>query len=300
MGFLAGLKGFTAAVVGGIGSIPGAMLGGLLVGLRRVVRAGLRRRQLVRPDRVRDPDRLHARAADGPARHARDPEGLMCPTIPPITDAAGRADDRRRRVGRAAEERRERAARRPRARARRVRADAAAVPPRRLRGRRLRRCPLFIELGEHLPLRLHHAHLRAARARAERRRRLRGPARPRLHRLLRLRRLRVRASLAPTSTASTGPPGDDPDRDRRGGACSGCSSAAVAPAARRLPRDRHAVLRPGVRHVRQQREPVDSADGLARAARTGSATSTRSASSATRSTTTRQYYYFIARARSSS
>ena len=33
MGFLAGLKGFTAAVVGGIGSIAGAMLGGLLVGL---------------------------------------------------------------------------------------------------------------------------------------------------------------------------------------------------------------------------------------------------------------------------
>jgi branched-chain amino acid transport system permease protein len=32
MGFLAGLKGFTAAVVGGIGSIPGAMIGGLLVG----------------------------------------------------------------------------------------------------------------------------------------------------------------------------------------------------------------------------------------------------------------------------
>jgi branched-chain amino acid transport system permease protein len=33
MGFVAGLKGFTAAVVGGIGSIPGAMLGGILVGL---------------------------------------------------------------------------------------------------------------------------------------------------------------------------------------------------------------------------------------------------------------------------
>jgi branched-chain amino acid transport system permease protein len=33
VGFLIGLKAFTAAVVGGIGSIPGAMLGGLLVGL---------------------------------------------------------------------------------------------------------------------------------------------------------------------------------------------------------------------------------------------------------------------------
>jgi branched-chain amino acid transport system permease protein len=33
MGFTAGLKGFTAAVVGGIGSIPGAMLGGLTIGL---------------------------------------------------------------------------------------------------------------------------------------------------------------------------------------------------------------------------------------------------------------------------
>jgi branched-chain amino acid transport system permease protein len=33
MGFTAGLKGFTASVVGGIGSIPGAMLGGFLIGL---------------------------------------------------------------------------------------------------------------------------------------------------------------------------------------------------------------------------------------------------------------------------
>jgi branched-chain amino acid transport system permease protein len=40
MGFLAGLKGFTAAVVGGIGSIPGAMLGGLLVGLAESFAAG--------------------------------------------------------------------------------------------------------------------------------------------------------------------------------------------------------------------------------------------------------------------
>lgn len=33
MGFNAGLKGFTAAVVGGIGNIPGAMLGGFLLGM---------------------------------------------------------------------------------------------------------------------------------------------------------------------------------------------------------------------------------------------------------------------------
>ena len=33
MGFLIGLKAFTAAVIGGIGSIPGAMLGGLTLGL---------------------------------------------------------------------------------------------------------------------------------------------------------------------------------------------------------------------------------------------------------------------------
>lgn len=33
VGFQAGLKGFTAAVLGGIGSIPGAMAGGLLLGL---------------------------------------------------------------------------------------------------------------------------------------------------------------------------------------------------------------------------------------------------------------------------
>jgi branched-chain amino acid transport system permease protein len=32
IGFIAGLKGFTAAVIGGIGSIPGAMAGGLILG----------------------------------------------------------------------------------------------------------------------------------------------------------------------------------------------------------------------------------------------------------------------------
>ncbi len=40
MGFVAGLKGFTAAVIGGIGSIPGAMMGGLLIGLAEAFSAG--------------------------------------------------------------------------------------------------------------------------------------------------------------------------------------------------------------------------------------------------------------------
>jgi len=33
IGFVAGIKAFTAAVLGGIGSLPGAMLGGLIIGL---------------------------------------------------------------------------------------------------------------------------------------------------------------------------------------------------------------------------------------------------------------------------
>ena len=40
MGFGYGLKGFTAAVVGGIGSIPGAMVGGLFIGLAEAFSVG--------------------------------------------------------------------------------------------------------------------------------------------------------------------------------------------------------------------------------------------------------------------
>jgi branched-chain amino acid transport system permease protein len=40
MGFVAGLKAFTAAVVGGIGSIPGAMLGGLTIGFAEAYTTG--------------------------------------------------------------------------------------------------------------------------------------------------------------------------------------------------------------------------------------------------------------------
>lgn len=40
IGFLAGIKAFTAAVLGGVGSLPGAMLGGLLIGLIEVFWSG--------------------------------------------------------------------------------------------------------------------------------------------------------------------------------------------------------------------------------------------------------------------
>jgi branched-chain amino acid transport system permease protein len=33
IGFVAGVKAFTAAVLGGIGSLPGAMLGGMVIGM---------------------------------------------------------------------------------------------------------------------------------------------------------------------------------------------------------------------------------------------------------------------------
>src|SRR5262249_39454261 len=40
IGFVAGIKAFTAAVLGGIGSLPGAMLGGLLIGIVEALWSG--------------------------------------------------------------------------------------------------------------------------------------------------------------------------------------------------------------------------------------------------------------------
>jgi branched-chain amino acid transport system permease protein len=40
MGFVLGLRAFTAAVLGGIGNIPGAMAGGILIGLLEAFGAG--------------------------------------------------------------------------------------------------------------------------------------------------------------------------------------------------------------------------------------------------------------------
>jgi branched-chain amino acid transport system permease protein len=40
MGIMPGLKAFVAAVVGGIGNIPGAVLGGIIMGLAEVMVVG--------------------------------------------------------------------------------------------------------------------------------------------------------------------------------------------------------------------------------------------------------------------
>jgi len=40
IGYQAGIKAFTAAVLGGIGNIPGAMIGGLLLGVMEAMGAG--------------------------------------------------------------------------------------------------------------------------------------------------------------------------------------------------------------------------------------------------------------------
>ena len=53
MGFLLGLKAFTAAVLGGIGNLAGAMLGGILLGHHRGAGRRLHRRRIQRLRPVR-------------------------------------------------------------------------------------------------------------------------------------------------------------------------------------------------------------------------------------------------------
>ena len=235
MGFDAGLKAFTAAVVGGIGSLPGAVVGGLLIGLTESFATGYLsstfQDAIVFVILIADDDP----APDRPVREGRGEQGLMADELTPGPDPSApqeprtepRAVDaahRRRRVGRLARgpPRGPRRSRRPDPASgssgrptpiwlrglRHRRGDAAAVDEQRLRD----------------PCRLRHAALHAARARPEHHGRLRRDARPRLHRVLRLRRLRLRDArlrqVRPALADARDLPGRaDPDR-----CCSGCSS----------------------------------------------------------------------------
>ena len=289
LGFLFGLKAFTAAVVGGIGSIPGAMLGGILDRARRGLRDRLRRRAVVGPRRLRPPHRLPARASDRSPRLPRHPEGMSDDSrhsrLPePPADAGVRAEHRRRLLGR------------------RIGGTAAAAWP--LRGSR------HAALGVH-----------AGRGQAPRLRRLRrdlpfwlltsagdlfnfglftllfiglglglnvdvGFAG-----LLDLGYVAffgigaytyALALVAPLRDPLAGRAGDS-DRDGHGDDPGLGPRFLVAPAARRLLRDRHALLLAGVPRVHERDEPDDRRQGLHRRRRTGSRRSIRSRSSATRS-----------------
>ena len=134
IGFLAGLKGFTAAVIGGIGSIPGAMAGGLDPRLRGGVHPGLHLDPLVGPARVRDPDRRscssgrRASSASPTSRRSEMAEETRKERLEeavPTRVGHGGAADRAGRVGGALV----RAPRRPRRAARRARGASAAPCP---------------------------------------------------------------------------------------------------------------------------------------------------------------------------
>ena len=77
IGFVAGVKAFTAAVLGGIGSLPGAMLGGLLIGPDRDVLVGLFLHRIQGRRRVLDPRHRADLPADRHPRPAGGREGVM-------------------------------------------------------------------------------------------------------------------------------------------------------------------------------------------------------------------------------
>lgn len=85
MGAMLGLKAFVAAVLGGIGSIPGAMIGGLAIGLIEsltkayigTITAGIITSGVLRRHRVRHPDHRAARQTVRHYGQERRGEGLI-------------------------------------------------------------------------------------------------------------------------------------------------------------------------------------------------------------------------------
>ena len=97
IGFVAGVKAFTAAVLGGIGSLPGAMLGGLLIGLIETLLVGLFLGRIQGRRRLLDPDRRADLPADRPPRPAGSREGLTGRRVTRPTPPSHRTARARRR-----------------------------------------------------------------------------------------------------------------------------------------------------------------------------------------------------------
>ena len=75
-GFVPGVKAFTAAVLGGIGSLPGAVLGGLLIGLIETLWSALLLQRLQGCRDLLDSGDHAGVPAVGSARETRSGEGL--------------------------------------------------------------------------------------------------------------------------------------------------------------------------------------------------------------------------------
>ena len=101
IGYTAGLRAFTAAVLGGIGSIPGAMLGGILIGLIESLGGQLHRDPLDRRHHLLDPDPRPRVPAQRPARTARAAQVVgppMTESLRQKTQAGGAIGARWRRI----------------------------------------------------------------------------------------------------------------------------------------------------------------------------------------------------------
>ena len=75
-GSMPGIKAFTAAVFGGIGSIPGAMIGGILLGIIEIFFQSVHFHTAVRCDRICGSDRGPDRKAGWSAGQTRQRESM--------------------------------------------------------------------------------------------------------------------------------------------------------------------------------------------------------------------------------